>query len=71
MNREEVAMNLTFENLDILRKEVQAAKLLLSECDKVLEEDGGVYIELRAFLSGKMSADDVIALLASQQVEQV
>ncbi|WP_448679972.1 hypothetical protein [Pseudomonas nicosulfuronedens] len=71
MNREDVAMDLTFENLDLLRKEVHAAKLLLSECDKVLEEDGGVYIELRAFLSGKMDADDVIALLASQQGEQV
>lgn len=69
MNREDVAMDLTFENLDILRREVQAAKLLLSECDKVLEEDGGVYIELRAFLSGKMDADDVIALLSSQQRE--
>lgn len=67
MNREDVAMDVTVQNVEILRKEVQAAKLLLSECDKVLEEDGGVYIELRAFLSGKMSADDVIALLASQQ----
>lgn len=70
MNREDVAMDFTFENLDLLRKEVQAAKLLLSECDKVLEEDGGVYIELRAFLSGKMDADEVIALLASQQGER-
>ena len=71
MNREDVAMDVTFENLEILRKEVQAAKLLLSECDKVLEEDGGVYIELRAFLSSKMSADEVIKLLASQQGDLV
>lgn len=63
MNREEVAMNLTFENLDILRKEVEAAKLLLSECDEIFIEEGISNIELRGYLSGKLSADEVIELL--------
>lgn len=63
MNREDVAMDLTFENLDILRKEVQAAKLLLSECDEIFIEEGISNIELRGYLSGKLSADEVIELL--------
>lgn len=63
MNREDVAMDLTFDNLDILRKEVQAAKLLLSECDEIFIEEGISNIELRGYLSGKLSADEVIELL--------
>lgn len=69
MNREDVAMDLTFENLDLLRKEVHAAKLLLSECDEIFSEEGISNIELRGYLSGKLSADEVIELLASQQGE--
>jgi len=41
----------------------EASRLLLEECNKVIAEDGGVYIELRAFLEGKMPASEVIALL--------
>lgn len=63
MNREDVAMAFTFENLDILRKEVEAAKLLLSECDEIFIEEGISNIELRGYLSGKLSADEVIELL--------
>lgn len=70
MNREDVAMDVTFENMDLLRKEVQAAKLLLSECDEIFIEEGISSIELRGYLSGKLCADEVIELLASQQGEQ-
>lgn len=70
MNREDVGMDLTFENMDILRKEVQATKLLLSECDEIFIEEGISNIELRGYLSGKLSADEVIELLASQQGER-
>lgn len=63
MNREDVAMDVTFDNLDILRKEVQAAKMLLSECDEIFSEEGICNIELRGYLSGKLSAGEVIELL--------
>lgn len=49
--------------LDQLRAEVEASRLLLEQCNEVIAEDGGVYIELRAFLAGTMQASDVIALL--------
>lgn len=48
---------------DQLRAEVEASRLLLEQCNEVIAEDGGVYIELRAFLAGTMPASDVIALL--------
>lgn len=48
---------------DAALAELQAAKLLLEQCNEVIAEDGGVYIELRCFLSGEMPASDVIALL--------
>lgn len=54
------------QKLEACRKDaidLQAAKLLLEQCNEVIEEDGGVYIELRCFLSGEMPASDVIALL--------
>ncbi|WP_325437586.1 hypothetical protein [Pseudomonas nitroreducens] len=63
MNREDVAMDVTVQNVEILRKEVQAAKLLLSECDEIFIEEGISNIELRGYLSGKLSADEVIELL--------
>lgn len=46
-----------------LRAGVEASRLLLEQCNEVIAEDGGVYIELRAFLAGTMPAADVIALL--------
>lgn len=49
--------------VDQLRAEVEASRLLLEQCNEVIAEDGGVYIELRAFLAGTMPASDVIALL--------
>lgn len=52
--------------LEACRKDavdLQAAKLLLEQCNEVIAEDGGVYIELRCFLSGEMPAADIIALL--------
>lgn len=49
--------------IEDLRSELQAAKLLLEQCNEVIAEDGGVYIELRCFLSGEMPAADIIALL--------
>lgn len=48
---------------DAALAELQAAKLLLEQCNEVIAEDGGVYIELRCFLSGEMPASEVIALL--------
>lgn len=48
---------------DQLRAEVEASRLLLEQCNEVIAEDGGVYIELRAFLAETMPASDVIALL--------
>lgn len=70
MNREDVAMDVTVQNVELLRKEAQAAKLLLSDCDEIFSEEGISNIELRGYLSGKLSADEVIELLASQQEEQ-
>lgn len=63
MNREDVAMDVTVQNVEILRKEVQAAKLLLSECAEIFSEEGICNIELRGYLSGKLSAGEVIELL--------
>lgn len=48
-----------------LREEVKACHLLLRECNEVLAEDGGVYIELRAYLSGRLPASEVVAILSA------
>lgn len=46
-----------------LESEVDACLLLLKECDAELSEHGCHYTELKAFLAGKCSADDVVKLL--------
>ena len=63
--RERLAMLLKAESdrASHWKQLAKASRLLLEECNKVIAEDGGVHIELRAFLSGKIPASDVIALL--------
>lgn len=70
----ELALDDYFEDAlterDELRVQVEAMRLLLQQCDNDITEDGGVYIELRAFLFGTLPAEDVIALLGGQPVSQ-
>lgn len=49
--------------VEMLRAELKACKLLMRECEEELKHNGGVYCELSAFLEGEMPAQDVIAIL--------
>ncbi len=49
-----------------LQMKVEASRLLLKECNDVINEYGGAYIELRAYLKGDMPDIDVISLLGEK-----
>lgn len=48
-------------------QELVACRLLLTECDVILTEEGVSYCELRAFLNGKAKPADVIASLSNEE----
>jgi hypothetical protein len=52
--------------LATLRKQIEAQRLLLEQAERALAEDGTTYVELQAFLQGKMPPEDVIALLGQK-----
>ena len=63
----ETAIDTTIENADLLRDRCEAMEYLLQQCAEIFEEEQLLYVELRSFLEGRMTVNDLLDLKRQDQ----
>jgi len=63
----EGAIDTTIQNADVLRDRCEAMEYLLQQCAEIFEEEQLLYVELRSFLEGRMTVNDLLDLKRQDQ----